>query len=181
MGVRQHAFDVWTSVLKSEPQAKAVFISSILGNPVESSSGYFLFSCFFHIVNYLPAERMEFLWLETGVPLWDGARDFFLFSWLGSPRYHTLKSVRLSSFIYLALEGSYVCIYTELTNLRVNHLHPRVNRRVNPRVWFKKDTFERNYFWDLVSSRVASVKSQISQACGYCDYIKIKFSWCSAV
>lgn len=36
------------------------------------------FSCPFHIVNYLPAGRTEFLWLEAGVHLRDGARGFFL-------------------------------------------------------------------------------------------------------
>lgn len=52
-------FALW--VLKSEPRARTVFISSIPGSRVESSSGHFLFSCYFHIVNSHPAERMEFL------------------------------------------------------------------------------------------------------------------------
>lgn len=47
---------------------------------------HFLFLLFFHIVNCLPAERMEFLWGGSRGPPWDAAWDFCLCSRSGYPR-----------------------------------------------------------------------------------------------
>lgn len=51
-----------------------------------------------------------------------------------------------------------VFLYRELTNLRRNHFHQRVNRTVHPRICFWKDMLGRNQASDLVNSSVHPVK-----------------------
>lgn len=163
---RPRAFDVWTQILKSEPQAKTVFISPILGNQVESSGGHFLFSCSFHFVNYLPTERMEFLWLETGVQqAMVPEISSFSLSPLCYLSYPTLAGV-FPSFHWT---GHQKPVMVPVGSWQICGLiiFPRGSTGEQPQGLVWERNICRDYFWDLVNSSADSARSQILWACGY--------------